>query len=399
MFPTGVMGSPSNAAAGAMMPMMMNPAAMDKVNRELFVGNTPPGTNEVLLMEFFNGAMRRTGLCPPRSSPVVQCRVNTKFAFVECASVDDVARALNLNGIPFLGFSLRVGRPAKYSGPHVPSVTWQQLTGLGLPDGVVPDASGGGGGGTGTGGEDKIVRELFVGNTTPDMTEQGLREFLGKAMEQVGLSAGAGNPILACRLSGKFAFVELRSKEETAAALNLNNIPYLSTQLRVGRPSKYTGPLTPHGNWEDILQKYISGELQLPSQGGSGAADLAAGQAAHLAAATGAADVAAPAELVGPATNVVVLANMLGPDDLSSDADYEDILEDTKEECAQFGSLKDVVIPRIGEPGEGKIFLEYMGTEHAAAAIRGLQGRTFDGRKVEAKYFDPEKFAAKDYNA
>eukprot|EP00957_Ditylum_brightwellii_P120088 9163723-Ditylum_brightwellii.AAC.1 len=72
-------------------------------------------------------------------------------------------------------------------------------------------------------------------------------------MEQVGLATHPGNPITACRVSGKFAFIELRSKEETANALNLNNIPYLGAQLRVGRPSKYVGAQTPHGNWEDIL--------------------------------------------------------------------------------------------------------------------------------------------------
>eukprot|EP00957_Ditylum_brightwellii_P168092 12796977-Ditylum_brightwellii.AAC.1 len=58
------------AQAGAMpgmVPVMMMPnplmvatAAQDKVNRELFVGNTPPGTSEALLTQFLNGAMRRT---------------------------------------------------------------------------------------------------------------------------------------------------------------------------------------------------------------------------------------------------------------------------------------------------------------------------------------------------
>ena len=94
-----------------------------------------------------------------------------------------------------------------------------------------------------------------MGNTTPEMTEPMLKDFLGRAMEQVGLTRMPGNPIVACRVSGKFAFVELRSKEEAGQALNLNNIPYLGAQLRVGRPSKYTGPETPHGNWEDILAK------------------------------------------------------------------------------------------------------------------------------------------------
>lgn len=161
-------------------------------------------------------------------------------------------KALNLNGIPFLGVSLRVSRPSKYAGPHIPSLTWQQLTGQPLPPGMTPVPENNTIGGS---PEEKLQRELFIGNTTPEMTEAMLRDFLGRAMEQVGLTIMPGNPIVACRVSGKFAFVELRTKEEAENALNLNNIPYLGASLRVGRPSKYTGPLTPHGNWEDILAK------------------------------------------------------------------------------------------------------------------------------------------------
>lgn len=218
-------------------------AAQEKINRELFVGNTPPGTSEMLLLQFLNGAMRRVNLCQPHESPIRQCRVNQKFAFVECASVEAANQVLNLNGIPFLGVCLKVSRPSKYSGPTIPSKTWQELTGQALPSGITDPS------------EEKLHRELFIGNTTPEMTADMLTDFLGKALQQVGLTTAPGNPINTCRVSGKFAFVELRSQQEAANALNLNNIPYLGATLRVGRPTKYTGPETPHGNWEDILAK------------------------------------------------------------------------------------------------------------------------------------------------
>jgi len=349
-------------------------AAQDKINRELFVGNTPPGTSEALLMQFLNGAMRRVNLCPPDATPILQCRINQKFAFVELASIEYANKALNLNGIPFLGAILKVARPSKYAGPHVPAQTWQQFTGQPLPPGVsssIVDAS----------AEEKVNRELFVGNTTPEMTESMLRDFLGRAMEQVGLTTMPGNPITACRVSGKFAFVELRSQQEAANALNLNNIPYLGTSLRVGRPSKYTGPETPHGNWEDILAKFMSGELQLK----------------NVSAATEApAPVAQPAAVGVRPTPVVELKHMLTQQDLKNDAEYNDILEDTRDECSSFGTLKNIVIPRNGL-GATKIFLEYLTVEDAGKAIAGLAGRTFDGRKVEAAYFDEVRFANNDY--
>ena len=69
-------------------------AAQDKINRELFVGNTPPGTSELLLLHFLNGAMRRVGLCQPHETPILNCRVNTKFAFIELVHAEVANRAL-----------------------------------------------------------------------------------------------------------------------------------------------------------------------------------------------------------------------------------------------------------------------------------------------------------------
>jgi splicing factor U2AF 65 kDa subunit len=359
--------------------MSAQQAAQEKINRELFVGNTPPGTSEMLLLQFLNGAMRRVNLCGPHETPILNCRVNTKFAFIELASPHIANLALNLNGIPFLGAILKVSRPSKYAGPPVPTRTWQELTGQALPQGTVLDLE-----------QEKVNRELFVGNTTPEMTEQMLAEFLGNAMEQVGLNILPGNPITASRVSGKFAFIELRTPQEAANALNLNNIPFMGTQLRIGRPSKWNGPPDHHGNWEDILAKYMSGELQL----GAGVPGATVHAVAPVAAMMN-----APTTLgASPgATRVVELRNMLTLDDLANEDEYQDIFDDTKEECGQFGQLISVIVPRANEPGATRVFLEYSSIHDAAKAIASLQGRTFDGRKVEAAYFDETKFSQKEF--
>jgi RNA recognition motif. (a.k.a. RRM, RBD, or RNP domain) len=284
---------------------------------------------------------------------------------------------LSLNGIPFLGAVLKISRPSKYTGPPMPARTWQSLTGQQLPVGVALDAE-----------QEKVNRELFVGNTTPEMTESMLRDFLGNAMLQVGLNILPGNPISACRVSGKFAFIELRSPQEAANALNLTNIPFMGTQLRVGRPSKWNGPPDHHGNWEDILAKYMSGELQL--------GDAAIGTMVPPAAA--AALPPSSFEPTNPPSRVVELKHMLSEQDLENEEEYNAILEDTREECSQFGQLISVIIPKANEIGATKIFLEYTSTNDAQKAIDGLRGRTFDGRKVVAEFFDEIRFAAKDYS-
>ena len=271
-----------------------------------------------------------------------------------------------------MGAVLKVSRPSKYAGPPVPTKTWQDLTGQSLPVGAVVDSE-----------QEKVNRELFVGNTTPEMTETMLKDFLGNAMEQVGLNIMAGSPITACRVSGKFAFIELRTPQEAALALNLNNIPFMGAQLRVGRPSKWNGPPDNHGNWEDILAKYMSGELQVGNTApGQGAAAMAP----------------PPSTFTQAPSRVVELQNMLSDEDLKNPDEYNEIMEDTRDECSQFGHLTSVQIPRAGEPGATKIFLEYASNEDAGKAIQGLEGRTFDGRKVQATFFDEAKFAKRDFS-
>jgi hypothetical protein len=342
--------------------MSVQSSPQDKINRELFVGNTPPGTSEVLLLHFCNAAMRRVGLCQPYETPVLNSRVNNKFAFIELVSPEMANKALSLSGIPFLGGTLlKVSRPSKYAGPVIQTPTWQQLTGQSIPDSASTDAD-----------QEKLRRELFIGNTTPEMTETMLRDFLGNAMHQVGLTTSPGNPIATCRVSGKFAFVELRTAAEAAAALNLNNIPYMGATLRVGRPSKYSGPPDQHGNWEDILAKFMSGELQLPASATTSGASA-------------------------PSSRVVELQNMVSDQDLVNPEEYQDLLDDIREECAQFGHLNQVIIPKAGQVGATKVFLEYATTEDAGKAVQALEGRTFDGRRVQAIYFPESRFAANDY--
>ena len=151
-----------------------------------------------------NGAMRRVGLCQPHETPVLNSRVSSKFGFIELINADMANRALNLNGIPFLGAVLKVSRPSKYAGPDVPAKTWQELTGQSLPEGAALDAE-----------QEKMQRELFIGNTTPEMTPDMLRDYLGNAMEQVKLTIMPGNPIAACRVSGKFAFYRIEDQRRS----------------------------------------------------------------------------------------------------------------------------------------------------------------------------------------
>mmetsp|Transcript_20848 Transcript_20848/g.67153 ORF Transcript_20848/g.67153 Transcript_20848/m.67153 type:complete len:276 (+) Transcript_20848:3-830(+) len=100
----------------------------------------------------------------------------------------------------------------------------------------------------------KPRRELFIGNTPPNVTERMLIDHLNAAMATTKMATGPGPPVIQCRVSANFAFVELRSIEETDRALSLTGLPYLGYVLKVGRPSKYDGQATLCTTWQQMLQ-------------------------------------------------------------------------------------------------------------------------------------------------
>ncbi len=215
-------------------------------DRELFVGNIPSDVDDKFLLHFLNGAMRQAKLCLRHETPCLSAQINTgNFAFVEMLNPEFANKCLNINGVLFLNARIKVGRPKKYAGPFVVQKTWQELTGTELTIDAVLD-----------GESEKVNRELFVGNTTPEMTDQMLKDFLGSAMGQVGLTIMDGNPITLCEMFGKYAFIELRTPRETTNALNLNNIEFMNSKLQITRPAKYQGTFEEHMNWEQVLARY-----------------------------------------------------------------------------------------------------------------------------------------------
>lgn len=81
------------------------------------------------------------------------------------------------------------------------------------------------------------------------------------------------------------------------------------------------------------------------------------------------------------------------------DEEYNDILEDIKEECSKFGTVKNVIIPRpeFGKiiAGVGKIYVEYEKTQEARTSRRYLAGRMYGDKTVECEYLSREKWVKK----
>lgn len=67
--------------------------------RAIFPPVEPPGNVAMTKPE----TNQQVNLTTSPGNPVVTCRVNNKYAFVELRSSEECTKALNLNGIPFMG--------------------------------------------------------------------------------------------------------------------------------------------------------------------------------------------------------------------------------------------------------------------------------------------------------
>jgi splicing factor U2AF subunit len=103
----------------------------------------------------------------------------------------------------------------------------------------------------------------------------------------------------------------------------------------------------------------------------------------------------------GAPTEVLCLLNMVVPEELTDEEEYEDILEDIREECSKFGVVRSVEIPRpvpgVDVPGCGKVFVEFAGIAECQKAQHSLTGRKFSNRVVVTSYFEPDKYHRREF--
>lgn len=91
-------------------------------------------------------------------------------------------------------------------------------------------------------------------------------------------------------------------------------------------------------------------------------------------------------ELVLLPSPVLRLLNLIDDSHLHNEDQYEDVLDDMREECEKYGSVVSLLIPKEN-PGKGQVFVEYSSSSDSKEAQRRLTGRTFDGRFVMATFY------------
>jgi len=96
------------------------------------------------------------------------------------------------------------------------------------------------------------------------------------------------------------------------------------------------------------------------------------------------------------ASNVVCLANMINPETIEDDTEYEDIYNDIKDQIVNIGPIRSLIIPRKRDGYDskivGKVYVEFEDITIATLAKNTLRGQKFDGRIIMPSSYDPKKF-------
>lgn len=177
------------------------------------------------------------------------------------------------------------------------------------------------------------------------------RSFLGSVMGEVGLSDAnlGGNPIVNIRVSPKFAFIELRSVEETSNALNMDGIPYNDLELRIKRPEKFPGNPTPSVTWREFLEHRNE-------------------------------------TFAGRSTTISLWGrNLIRPGELeASDDSFRALIEDVRAECSKYGTIIECSVCGTSDT-HAKAHVKFEAAGEAQMAVRELSKLSFSGDALTAE--------------
>jgi len=310
-------------------------------------------------MDFFNAQMHACAFSQAPGSPVLACQINLdkNFAFLEFRSIDETTQAMAFDGINFKGQSLKIRRPHDYQ--PMPGMSEQpQATVPGVISTVVNDSA----------------FKIFIGGLPNYLNEDQVKELL---MSFGQLRAFNLVKDSATGLSKGYAFCEYADTQITDQAIaGLNGMQLGDKKLIVQRASvgAKSGPLAAALSGAAAISAPV--QIQVP-----GLQNVSGG--------------------IGNPTDVLCLMNMVVAEELNDDEEYEDILEDIREECAKYGAVKSLEIPRpiegVEVPGLGKVFIEFNNPIDCQKAQQSLTGRKFANRVVVTSFFDPDKYHRREF--
>lgn len=336
--------------------------------RRLYVGCIPPNATEQEISNLFRTII--TSSLSLRENPVISVFINQEksFAFVELISIELTTACCQLDGMSYRGNTIRIRRPNDYASENLPSdlgpIPTLSLASLGVVSSTVPD------------GPNKI----FIGGLPHDLGDEDVKELLNAfgPLRSFHLVKDTPASISSPIYSKGYAFCEYMDPRNTHIAIEgLNNLPIRDKTLTV-RLASQNASMSASSPPTSIPSSIYgpSGGMQNGYSGMKAGAGLVSGETP---------------------TRVLLLKNIVNRSEIQNDDEYQDILDDVREECSQHGPVLKVQIPRVkdGYPSaaEGTVFVEFADVESAKRSANSLKGRKFADQIVIVNYYDEIHFS------
>lgn len=386
-------GSMSSRALGNSKSM---PPALTRQARRLYVGNIPFGCSDDDMIEFFQTNMTACNFLTQSGNPVLACQINSdkNFAFLEFRSVEETSSAMALDGILCKGQALKIRRPHDYQPIPGSEPTPTPIGGVISATSAIQGSVGSGDGKAPPhvpGVVSTVVADspnkIYIGGLPTVLTDDQIKEILSSFGQLRAFNLIRDPSTLA---SKGYAFCEYLDPAITEQAiLGLNGFEIGDKKLTVQRAS--------------VGARSGGGAGSVPNLAGLNPAAAAALLPPVQIQVPGLPSIT-PSSTPRVLTEVLCLMNMVEPNELKDDEEYQEILEDIEGECSKYGTVRSIEIPRPSRegdsepvPGLGKVFVEFDSATEAQRAQLNLAGRRFANRVVVTSYFDRDRYRNKEF--
>lgn len=355
-----------------------------RVARRLYLGNLISGITDGELRDVLNDLMKYYFPELHVSDCVSTTYINheKKFAFIETNTVEEAASLLLLDQVLYKNQPIKIRRPADYDASMWPAVHAsqpahtvytlqykQQQEKQQQADQKKQQYEQRQSHKESQQQESNNANKLFIGGLPYNLGESEVHDLLSSFGELRHFHLVRDKETQTSRGYGFCEYAETNSTEEAINKLN-------GIQL---------------GDRTLTIRKAISREQQTGSNINA-AANTTPQQALTPAQLGAMAVIQAQIQQNKPATKILVLTNMFELHELDNDNDYNDIKQDIQDECSKYGNLLSVILPRAGQQGAGKVFLEYDNVQSAADARKAVEGRQFGDKIVLADYMSEDDF-------
>jgi RNA recognition motif-containing protein len=255
--------------------------------------------------------------------------------------------------------------------------------------------------------KNKTQRKIYVGNIIPSINGDFLKQLFTQTLlisyPQWNIPGQECVVEAQYRDGNKYCFLEFCSMEMASAALQVNGVTVMGSQLQVSRPTGFLDTVECERAVKEAereLIRFRTGEDETPLLRQPGYPDLVnkiRGSSVH-----GFKHTDKDLLSVEEKTPYLAFNGIVTESALDSTEEVQELYQDIQEKVSEFGDLTRMIIPRppvglkgsdmIGKGQFGKAFVQFSSEAVALSVRNAIDGMIFDGRVVNVRSIPEKEF-------